>query len=271
MITSRLNPEVKIARSLQYRKHRREQGLFLIEGKKFLTDLLRSGLGVNRVFYCRDSLDEAGQRLLADLANAAAKTGGRLIEVSADVLEHLSATKTPQGIAAVAHLPDNSLEKLPQEDRPLFVVFDRLQDPGNVGALIRTAAAAGVSGAFLLKGTADPYSPKAFRASAGTVLRLPVVQELSHEMVLRYLQTIGAQVVACLASGEVPYHQFDYRPTTALIVGNEGAGVSQTLQHQSIRTVTIPMANQVESLNAAVAGALVLYKAAEQRWIGGQR
>jgi RNA methyltransferase, TrmH family len=254
LIESRQNPRVKQLRAALARSGRTPEGLIAVEGEHLVEEALLSRLRCE-VIYLRQGA-EANFDLPADT---------ELLELAADVFESALATQQPQGIAALVHAPPFTFEEmLAPPGPPLLLVLAGLQDPGNVGTLLRSAEAFGATGALLLPGTASPWNPKALRASAGSAFRLPTLAVTAEETLSRLKQENVAMVAAVARDGAaisaVPLHR-----STALLIGNEGAGLPASLTAAAAYRITIAMPGAVESLNAAIAGSLLLYEAARQR------
>ena len=260
-ITSRRNPLVRSLRELHEARGRREQGLLLLEGTHLLQETLRLGLRPELVLATPAWLD-AHPALVQALP-----AGVRLQPASAEVLEAAATTRHPDGVLLTLPTPP------PPEDSaaPAFVLaLDRLQDPGNLGTLLRTALAAGVTEVWLAEG-ADPTQPKVLRASAGAALALPLrrLEMAGLAGRLREMASQGVQVVAtAVARSEGPplrpYWQLDWTRPTVLLLGNEGAGLDPQLAALAGAVVTIPHSDAVESLNVAVAAAPLLLERSRQ-------
>ena len=176
----------------------------------------------------------------------------------------LSEAETSQGVLALARRPafdENALFR----GVPLIVVAVGVQDPGNLGSLLRTAEAAGATGAYLTAGTADPLSWKALRGSMGSALRVPHVRGLAADEVVRRLRSRGVAVLATMAHGDAPYDRADLRGPFALLLGGEGAGLPHETVESADQRLSIPMHGRVESLNVGVAAGILLFEAARQR------
>ena len=237
IITSRNNERVKAARDLQNAKGRKETGLHLIEGDKLVRDAIESGAGVETVFA---------------LAPVPTFDGIEMVEVSESVLDTLSTAKTPQNMCALVRTPSCACPDAYPEG--LVVVLDRLQDPGNLGTIVRTADALGAAGVLIGAGCADPFSPKALRAAMGSTYHLPVwIGSLETE--LTRLRTQGFTCICGHLGGEETLPRITKR--TALVIGNEGQGVSDRTAQMCIR-YRMPMRGRAESLNAAVFAALMM-------------
>lgn len=245
-ITSRQNPLAAQIRKLTHdRKFRREQGLFLGEGPKLLDEAVKAGVPVETV-------------ITAPGVQVTCPEGVRRVEMPKDLLDSLCDTKTPQGVLFLARLPDSSPPSpLPGER---YLVLDGVQDPGNVGTIWRTADAFGADGLILVNGCADPFSPKTVRSTMGACFRLPVY-ETKAEALPGLLAESGLPLYATALREDTVDIQTAQLSRCAVIIGSEGRGVSQQLLQASARTVKIPMRERCESLNAAVAAAIVLWEA----------
>jgi TrmH family RNA methyltransferase len=254
LLTSRRNPLVLQLRALHQAGGRRQQGLLLLEGTHLMQEALRLQLRPGVVLATPRWLERHPALVAALPAGVAVRLAHD------DVLAAAATTQHPDGVLLTVPLP-------PPPPAPLashFVLaLDRLQDPGNLGTLLRTALAAGVDQVWLADG-ADPYQPKVLRASAGAALALPLWRLSSEGLVeqLRQARACGLQVAAAVAAGGRPYWQLNWRAPTLLLLGNEGAGLAEPLQALADATVTIPHAPAVESLNVAVAAAPLLL----ERW-----
>lgn len=253
------NPRVKALSRLARRRYREKEGKFIVEGPHLVAAALTSAWPVEGVYFTPDFAAQKGEVL-----TLARQRGVPLYELPTTVFSRLAATETPQGVLAVVKIPEIALEAL-LRPQPLVLVVDGLQDPGNLGTLIRTAQAAGATGAILLAGTVDLYSPKAVRATAGALFHLPVVQDLPWAEALRFLQTAGLTLVVADPRGETPFYAADFTGPVALVIGSEGTGPRPEVIKSASRRVFIPMPGGAESLNAAVAGSLLLYEVVRQR------
>jgi TrmH family RNA methyltransferase len=258
-ITSGANAGVRRARGLLQKKGRDAEDAFLVEGLILIEDAARAGARIERVF-----LRGPGPYGIIETAlRKLPVSGGRdfeLLSLAEDLFDGLSDTVTPKDAIAVVKKP-----RRPAEERgDALLVLDRLQDPGNVGALIRTAGALDMDGVLIVKGTADPFSPKVCRAAAGALLRVPVYEAGGPEDVQAELAANGYRVVVLDARGAVPCWEADLAGRVALVVGNEGGGVASGLAGAADVTVRIPMAEGAESLNAAAAAGMVMYERRRQ-------
>lgn len=253
MITSSHNPKIKrIRRLLADRRFRMRERAFVVEGTRWVAELAS--------WAARPQLLLASESWLADgdHAELLATLDAPVSLADEKVLEATSDTETPSGILAVLPIID-----LPLPVRPtLLLILDRVADPGNLGTMVRTAAAAGAEGVLLSPGCVDPYNPKAVRATMGALLRVPVLLSSWEEIGLR---AAGLNVWLAAAGGSLAYTAVDWREPSALIIGSEASGVGPEALALGSGEVSVPMAAQTESLNAAAAAAVLLFEARRQR------
>jgi TrmH family RNA methyltransferase len=259
VITSRANVRVKQLRAAFAGQARLSGGLVAIEGDHLLEEALRSGMVFKTIFVAES---RAMPRMIP--------RGVEALILSDDVFESVVETQSPQGVAGLLVPPVSKLEEvLGGKGAPLILVAAGLQDPGNLGTLVRSAEAFGATGVLTTPGTVSAWNQKALRASAGSVFRVPVVSVGIDEIVglkgrgVRLLAAVGADGNGVQAAQDV-----DFVSGCAVLVGNEGAGLSQEWLDASDVQVMIPCPGPVESLNAAIAGSLLLYEASRQRLAG---
>lgn len=256
MISSVHNPRVQHIRSLQSRaKARREAGSFVTEGVRLAEEVLAAGWPVKQGFYS-EGLDARGQQLVAAFAAA----GAQMEPVAEHVMAASSDTKTPAGL--LLEVTRQTLALPPQLD--LAIILDRVNDPGNVGTLLRSAAAAGAQAAVLAPGCVDPFAPKVLRSGMGAQLRLAVL-EYSWAEVRSWLQQHGLHALLAEANIGHPFDEVDLTRKLAFIVGGEANGPSDEARSLGAEAIQIRMPGQIESLNAATAGSLLLFEAVRQR------
>lgn len=254
MITSADNPKIKRARSLLERKGRTQEGSCLIEGVRLIEDAMRAGVHPALVFFSADP--PPTQRVVLLLATARA-AGSEVWEVSPAVLATLTDTVASQGLVAVAPLPTLS----PPPNPAFVLVLDGIRDPGNMGTILRSAAAAGADLVVPLKGCVDPWGPKVLRSGMGAHFRLALAPLASWPDVDA---TIGKRRVwLAEAAGERVYDEVDWTVPCALVIGGETTGISTEARARGV-AVAIPMANGAESLNAAMAATVIMFEAARQ-------
>jgi TrmH family RNA methyltransferase len=260
MIESQANPHVKHIRSLAAdRKDRRRERLFVLEGVRLVADALVGGTVLDLALYAPEQLAQtvAGQALLDQL-----QTLSIAHVASAQVVAAASDTVHPQGVVALARWP-----QVEPSMPGIILVLDAIQDPGNMGALLRSAEAVGVAEVLSTTGTVDVYSPKVVRAAMGAHMRLAITQDLRWDAIADRLALVD-QVYAADADARMPYFAADWRQPSALIIGNEAHGLSEDARALARSTIGIPMHGRAESLNAAVAGSVILFEALRQRTRG---
>lgn len=260
IIRSRHNARLKALRQRLLRPDPVGDGLVAIEGEHLLREAVRSGLRIVTLFLREDRQQLFGPSRMGGDAIHARET----IVATADAFNHACATDSPQGVAAIVEMRQTSLEGITNAPAPLIAILACLQDPGNVGTILRTAEAFGVTGVLLTSGTANPWNQKALRASAGSVFRVPVFQ-LEQLSQLTLLRQHGVKIYACVARGGLPAEEALWENAAAFVIGNEGAGIPADLLAFCDATVHIPMPGPVESLNAAMAASIVCYQASRQR------
>ena len=252
MITSPQNPKLKLIRALQGRaKARRKENAFLVEGVRLLEEAVAAKWKMRFVLYDR-TLSERGQELLRSL------NGIETEEVDAALLKAVSDTETSQGILAVL---DHTQLSVP--DSPYFLlILDQIRDPGNLGTLLRTAAAANVDAVILPPGTTDAFAPKVLRSGMGAHFHLPIISEGWDEIKdrVRDLTVYMAEM-----EGGLAYTEASLKQACALIIGGEAEGASQSARKVATSSIHIPMPGEMESLNAAVAGAVLIFEVLRQR------
>jgi RNA methyltransferase, TrmH family len=257
MLSSLQNPLVKQIRKLQQAKYRRSLNQFLLEGTHLLQEACAVGWPLEVVCYTPQWQQKQSQRFLDQLSQCCSR-----IEVaSPEVLGAIATTVTPDGVVAIAQSQPRTNFTLTH----LGLALETIQDPGNLGTMIRTATAAGAEGLLLSQDCVDPEHPKVLRASAGQWFHLPITVSTDLAGQLQTYQRQGMQIIATLPTAEQNYWQVDLRPPTLFLMGNEGAGLSPTLQAIADLHVKIPLYQGVESLNVAIAAALLLYECQRQR------
>ena len=245
VILSVQNDFVRMARTLKDKKGRTQQGAFLVEGVKCVGELLAHQPSLLRTLVVtEDAGEEWVERVRA--------LGRHAVTVAPHVMAAICDTKTPQAVAAVAALPEPA-----EISRGFIVVMDDVQDPANVGTIIRTADAAGCGGVVLSDGSADPYAPKAVRASMGSLFHLPVLRTQLKPYLVN-LQAAGYQIACADLGGQTDF-MLDAEKT-CLVIGNESRGISREILSLSDVRVRIPIYGKAESLNAAVAAGILIYK-----------
>lgn len=262
LITSVTNRYVKLARSLKERSWREKKGLYLIEGIHLLEEARQAGIPLEVVLYSPQIFATSrGEQLVAGLQQA----GYRCLAVTEELMVTMSSTVTPPGIVAVAPTRVFSLADLLAVPSPLLMIAAGIQDPGNLGTIWRTALGAGATGLVLTRGSVDPFNPKVIRAAMGATFKLPVVSGVEPAALVRELEACGIKLVVADVGASLVFWQADLSGSLALAVGSENQGPGGELLAAATARVGIPLVGPVESLNAAVAAALLLYEALRQR------
>lgn len=255
-ITGFSNPTVKFVRSLRDKKHRRRERKFLAEGLRLLTDA-REGGRLPEILLMAQGRE--GHPLLDELEQATASAGGDVIEVPVDILAKITGKDNPQAVAGVFAEWDTSLATITREAAPLWLVAQAMRDPGNLGTMLRTADAVGAGGLILLDDCVDPFSVEAVRASMGAIFTQHLAQARWDEF-LPWLRSGTGQLVAASLREAVPYRGAPYAAPCFVMVGNESRGLPEDYELACDLRVTMPMKGRADSLNAAVAGAVLAYE-----------
>ena len=259
MITSSSNPKIKELKQLQRKAAlRQEKGVFLAEGLRMVQETPKEQI---LAVY-------AARRFEKEQADWLAQRGVSYETVEDRVFDAVSDTKTPQGILCVVKRQEWSLKEMlaaEEEQMPLFLVVENLQDPGNLGTIFRTGEAAGVSGIIMSRETVDIYNPKTVRSTMGSIYRVPFLYTDSLKETIGMLKAADIRVYAAHLKGENFYHEISYKEGTAFLIGNEGKGLSEQTASLADGYLKIPMEGKVESLNAAVASSILMYEVRRQR------
>lgn len=257
-ITSRQNPLVARFRAAADGDDR----WMLLDGPHLVAEALAAGLAIDRVAV------DAGRTEAPDLAAVLRRVSGdRVVMVSRPVLDAISPVRTPEGIVALAERPRHAPARVLRHGAPALVVCAvEVQDPGNVGAIVRAAEAGGATGVLTTTGTADPFGWKALRGAMGSAFRLPIASGLTLDEAVAEARAAGLQVVATAGHGHTPMEAADLRAPTLLLLGSEGRGLPAVVLEAADLRLSIPMAPPVESLNVAVAAGVIVYEARRQRF-----
>jgi TrmH family RNA methyltransferase len=259
MITSTSNQNIKLVRSLlQDKRTREEKGLFVVEGVRMAEEILASGIEPELILYS-SALSEKGKQVLAVLSESAKNN----LEVEVSLLDRVSDTGTSQGILVVASKPNNPIP----DQLDFILVLDQINNPGNLGTILRTAHACGVEGVFLTPNSADIYNPKVVRAGMGAHFKMPI-QIKSPLEILEFCKNGTDPAFTLLASvvdGGTSCWDMNLQQPICLIIGNESIGISSELTTMATEQIHIPMQSNAESLNAAIAASILIYEVLRQR------
>lgn len=293
LITSVNNQRVKEVANLKQKKYRTESGIFFAEGLRAVQEAVQYA-DVTELFYTEaeagrldevlkaagnvpaDTKEKSENKKNANHNNAGttkkrneAANGIRMYQVDEKVMAKLSDTKAPQGVLAVIRTPEQNLRQLhpgtASDNNAPVIILDRVQDPGNLGTIIRTADAVGALGLILLEGCVDAYSPKVVRASMGSLFHLPVVQDVTAEEALTWCYRNGYEPAATALKNAQNVYKADISKKMAFLFGNEANGVAEELQAAAETRLFIPMAGLAESMNVAMAAGIILFEGLRQR------
>jgi len=256
MITSTSNPQVKHLLQLQKKsKARNEEGVFVVEGLRMFVEVPKERVEkvyVSETFYYKKKYELSWEEFPLEI-------------LSDSVFKHVSDTQTPQGVLCIVKRKQYDLGTLLDIENPHFMVLDNLQDPGNLGTIVRTAEGAGVDAVFMSRDCVDIYNPKTIRSTMGSIYRMPTIYIEDTVKLLELFKEKGIKSYAAHLDGKNSYDKEDYRTGTAILIGNEGNGLRDEVSKKADIWVRIPMEGQVESLNAAIAASIFMFEVARQR------
>ena len=270
VICSDQNPLLKRMRKLHQKKHRDSSGQFIIEGSNLIQEAIQKGIPMDALLISdtcaemmsADGVPEAGSYLSENVLETLRIQGTRVEVVDHHLFEKLTDAQNGIEMMAIVNRPE-----YPEAEEGNFlssgancVVLDRLQDPGNIGTIIRTAVAAGYEAVIALKGTADIYSPKVLRATAGMVFDIPILFLADADELVRVARAWNKRIAVTTPVGGVPYYTCDLSRDVFLVIGNEGNGAAEEVIQAADIRVTLPMCGSIESLNAAVSAAILMYE-----------
>ena len=257
-IESKNNIRIKTFKKLKEKKHRTGEGQFLVEGFRLLEEAFKAGKSVHTVIYSKDKEEDFDRYIRPYLKEE------EIISASQEVISELSSTVHPQGIVGVVTMdlhPENRLS--PEDSSSLLVYLDGLQDPGNLGTIIRSVHASGAEGILLGENTVDPFSEKVIRSSMGSIFYVPIYQN-GHQVLDRLMGEGYQLAVTSLEAEKSLYHE-NLTGKLIVVIGNEGSGITEEIASKADVLLKIPMPGGAESLNAAVAASIVLFERVRQR------
>lgn len=266
MITSASNKKIKnVMLLLAKSKERKRQKLFVAEGVKMFLEAPEES--VREIYFSEEFGKEQEEyaEVFQKISRVCRNNGIKAECVKAGIFCKMSDTRTPQGVLCLIETPCYDLESILNVDKGLYLVLEDIQDPGNLGTMIRAGEGAGISGVIMSSHTADIFNPKTVRATMGSIYRIPFIYEESLESCISTMKEKGIRVYASHLKGKAPYDKEDYHSATAFLIGNEGNGLSAQIADLADSYLRIPMLGKVESLNAAIAATLLVYEAARQR------
>ena len=257
-VTSLANPIIKDIKALTNKKSREESGTFLAEGLKLVIDAIELGWAIRTLVYAKAA---KGKPLVEQMAARTVASGGLVLEVSEKVIASITRRDNPQMVVGIFEQRWTPLKGIRPKEGQTWVALDRVRDPGNLGTIIRTADAAGASGIILLGETTDPFSLETVRATMGSVFAVPVARATPEEFIA-WRKSAGVSVVATHLAGAVDYRTIDYRKKPiVLLMGNEQSGLPEQLAREADALARIPQQGRADSLNLAVATAVMLFEA----------
>ena len=255
-ITSHANPRIKAARALAQAKYRREAGQFIAEGLKLVTDALAGNWEVRTLIHQADAI---GQPAIAKTVATARARGADILSVTADILAKIARRDNPQTVIGIVDQALTPLADIRPQKTSTWIALDHIKDPGNLGTIVRTADAVGASGVIIVGPSVDPFSSEAVRASMGSIFHVPLTRSSEKEF-LAFRRNWQGTVVGTHVSGDIDYRVAEYRSPVLLSMGSEQTGLTEPIAEACDLLVRIPMSGQADSLNLAVATAVMLYE-----------
>ncbi len=264
-ISSESNSMIKHIKALSLKKQRTKHMQFTVEGLRIVEECIKHDGNIEYLIYSKEIYSATGASELLDHI----KTKGYAVyEVPDQLFNKIATTESPQGILAVVNMKNMTLDQLEfkNDGKMFFVILDRIQDPGNMGTIIRTAESAKVDAVIITKGSVDPYSSKTLRATMGAIFHLPIIQCNNDDWV-GYLKENKVKLIAADLDTDKTYIDIDYNNNIGIIIGNEANGIDEKVLAKADEKVIIPILGKIESLNASVAAGILIYKAAEKKFL----
>lgn len=260
VISSEHNDKVKYLKKLYSSRNRKKMGKFILEGYRIIEEAVKAGAEFDKIYMTVDFYKSKQGKLIYKLTDT-----NSIYFLEKKLLVEMADTSNPQGIIAVVNDIDYRIDDLFHRTSSLLLL-DRIQDPGNMGTIIRTAAAAGFDGIIILKGSVDIYNLKVLRATMGAIFNIPVIKNISLDLFNEYYQRHSQKykLISTDLTGSKYYYHLDYNDPVILTIGNEANGISDSLLQLSDEIVKIPMSGEIESLNAGIAAGIIMYKVVER-------
>lgn len=258
VITSIHNPKIKSLISLEKPRERRKQCLFIIEGTKEIGLAIKAGYKIGNIFYCEKIISHDQLGSLADVK--------MVIPVSKDVFDKIAVRENSGGVIAVAEMKANRLEDLKLSKSPLILVIEALEKPGNLGAILRSADAAGMDAVICCDPHTDFYNPNVIRSSVGCVFTQPIASASSEEAIA-WLQKSHIKIFCAYLNSSKAYHQIDFKEPSAIVMGTESTGLSEIWVKTADANIIIPMFGKIDSMNVSASAAVLMFEAIRQRTI----
>lgn len=265
LISSENNAIIKHVKSLQLKKQRTKHLQFTVEGVRIIEECLKYNGDIDYIIYSEDLHKVQGG---IDLLDKISIKGYTTYEVPSQLFNKIATTESPQGIMAVINMQNRTLKDLDPRDNGnlFFVILDRIQDPGNMGTIIRTSESAKVDAVIITKGSVDPYNDKTLRATMGAIFHLPIIQCNDNEW-MEYLKEKNVTLIAADLNTDKTYIDIDYNKNIGIVIGNEANGIDSNILSNVDERVIIPILGKIESLNASVAAGILIYKAVEEKYL----
>lgn len=257
LITSTQNPKIKSLLALEKSRERRKQCLFVVEGVKEIKLALQAGYKIGNIFFCEEIINKEESEFLKDQDKL-------LIPVSKEVFEKIAVRESTGGMIAVAEQKMHGLQQLKLSKTPLLLILESVEKPGNLGAVLRTADAAGVDAVIICDPHTDFYNPNVIRSSVGCVFTKQIASASSEETI-SWLKINNIKIYATYLSASAPYYETDFKKPCAIILGTEATGLSDVWVKKSDATIIIPMQGTIDSMNVSTAAAVVVFEARRQR------
>ena len=264
-ISSENNDIIKHIKSLGLKKQRNKHMQFTVEGLRIVEECIKHNGDIEYIIYNEELQNLQGG---LELLNKISSKEYTVYEVPKQLFSKLATTESPQGIMAVVNMKNMTLDSLDFKDNGnlFFVILDRIQDPGNMGTIIRTSESAKVDAVIITKGSVDPYNSKTLRATMGAIFHLPIIQCDSDEWI-EYLKQKNVKLIAADLDTNKTYIDIDYNKNIGIIIGNEANGIDHNILSNVDERVIIPILGKIESLNASVAAGILIYKCAEEKYL----
>lgn len=258
IITSLKNPRIKNFVHLQKAKERKSQNVFVIEGVKEVVRAIESGYEINEAYFC----EEVAEDITAE--DLLGHTSAEVFPVSPEVFKKIAVRDSSGGVVCLAVPQTHALDNLPQKENPLFLVVEAVEKPGNLGAILRTADAAGIDGVIICDTHTDIYNPNVVRSSLGCLFSVPLAVASSEETI-GWLKHKKIAIFSTYLEASFPYNEVDYTGASAIIMGTESSGISPIWVINSDKNIIVPMKGIADSLNVSTAAAIVVFEACRQR------
>jgi TrmH family RNA methyltransferase len=260
-ITSPKNPKIKQIKSLYRRKVRWDMGLFIVEGIKIVEECIDNNYPLDNIIYSDELLNtNGGGEIYRKI-----KSHNNLIYVPNKLFKEISDTENPQGIMAIAKITKRSIEELYKLKNPLVLFLEEVQDPGNMGTIIRTADAFNIDGIIISEGSVDIYNPKVIRSTMGSIFRMPIYYIENNIETIEGLKNMGFKIFATSLEGKDYIYNIDFKNSSLILMGNESKGLSTELNILANKRIKIPILGGAESLNVAIASSIIMYEGIKQR------